>query len=221
MNILANGVAVCANDSHHGIWCASEGLKRDRWMCEIIRNIIRERNIKVCIDAGANIGTLTREMLDCSCEVHAFECNKEAIECLEHNCWEAHIYRVALSYCAGELPFTRCENAGASFVSPVKDAPAGAEFVLCKPLDDYDLNPGLIKVDIEGAEVAFLRGAKKTIEKFRPVIICEVNAGALQRAGESTSSLMNTLVDLGYPQYRILQPDCNFGSPQFDIVCMP
>ena len=45
-------------------------------------------------------------------------------------------------------------------------------------LDDYvrehKINVGLIKVDIEGAEQSFLRGARKTIEKYKPTLLISI-----------------------------------------------
>lgn len=39
---------------------------------------------------------------------------------------------------------------------------------------DFDLDVGLIKVDIEGAEQDFMAGARKTIERFRPVLLMSI-----------------------------------------------
>jgi len=56
----------------------------------------------------------------------------------------------------------------------------GEEKVQVDTLDSYiensdmDLNVGLIKVDIEGAEQDFLAGARKTIERFRPVLLISI-----------------------------------------------
>lgn len=54
----------------------------------------------------------------------------------------------------------------------------GQETVEITTLDAYaskhNMNIGLIKVDIEGAEQQFLQGARKTIEKFRPVLLISI-----------------------------------------------
>lgn len=56
----------------------------------------------------------------------------------------------------------------------------GEEKVQMDTLDSYmehsgrELDIGLIKVDIEGAEQDFMAGAKKTIEKFRPVLLMSI-----------------------------------------------
>ena len=55
---------------------------------------------------------------------------------------------------------------------------AGAKTVQVNTLDEYlegkDIDVGLIKVDIEGAEQDFMEGAKKTIAKFKPVLLMSI-----------------------------------------------
>src|SRR3546814_12269436 len=54
-------------------------------------------------------------------------------------------------------------------------------------LDDlvirHDLKPGLIKVDVEGAEGLVFRGAMETLNKFRPVILSELSDPLLRDLG--------------------------------------
>lgn len=54
----------------------------------------------------------------------------------------------------------------------------GTETVQVDTLDAYiegtDIEVGLIKVDIEGAEQDFLKGARKTIEKYKPVLLLSI-----------------------------------------------
>ncbi|NYS26551.1 FkbM family methyltransferase [Rhodobacteraceae bacterium 2376] len=42
-----------------------------------------------------------------------------------------------------------------------------------KPLDEFDLAPDFMKVDVQGFELSVLRGARKTIEKYQPIIVLE------------------------------------------------
>lgn len=64
-------------------------------------------------------------------------------------------------------------------------------------LDDIDLPApvSFIKIDTEGYEVAFLRGAAELIERDRPVIFGEFSAGWLERRSEN---LRAALLDLDY-----------------------
>lgn len=55
---------------------------------------------------------------------------------------------------------------------------AGGEVVQEKTLDSFvfenNLNVGLIKVDIEGAEQDFLKGALETIKRYKPILIISI-----------------------------------------------
>jgi FkbM family methyltransferase len=69
--------------------------------------------------------------------------------------------------------------------------------VTVERLDDIDL-PGpvsFIKIDTEGYEAAFLRGAAALIERDRPVVFGEFATGWLHRRGED---LRSVLIDLDY-----------------------
>lgn len=46
--------------------------------------------------------------------------------------------------------------------------------------------PQVIKIDVEGHEEAALRGALRTLEKYRPIVLCDYN-------DERTLSMMQTL----------------------------
>jgi FkbM family methyltransferase len=56
----------------------------------------------------------------------------------------------------------------------------------------------VLKVDVEGAEVAVLRGARQVLATARPVLLVEVNAAALAAAGSSPRALVELLAELGY-----------------------
>ena len=78
--------------------------------------------------------------------------------------------------------------------------------VEAQTLDDLVINDGLkprlIKIDVEGAEMNVLAGAKKTIASFKPVIIFEYS-------GQYTETIfsLKTLIDLGYNLYLIDEKD--------------
>lgn len=231
MEILPNGVAVIKNDTHHRVWVAQEGLVHDKFMSRIIRDAIRRHHVTVCVDAGANIGTLTKAMLDENCAVVAFEPNPDAADCLAHNCPQAILVRQGLSDRAGLERLTKEQNAGASYLSKtpertIKVDPAEA-LVPVTSLDEFYFSefttapmPELIKLDIEGSEFAALLGAKRVIEKSRPVIISEINHGALARNGHTALDVVSLLSRYGY-RFDIIQPECDFQSPQYDIIATP
>ncbi len=56
----------------------------------------------------------------------------------------------------------------------------------------------VIKIDVEGAEHLVFEGARKTLERDRPLILFELVDQALQKQGSSTNKLLSYLRDLGY-----------------------
>jgi FkbM family methyltransferase len=60
-------------------------------------------------------------------------------------------------------------------------------------LDDYDLNPDLIKIDVQGFEEQVIRGGMETIKRSRPVLFVESSAPAV---------LDSMLCPLGYEAFR-------------------
>jgi len=72
-------------------------------------------------------------------------------------------------------------------------------------IDDYlphlsDVS--LIKVDIEGADLLALRGARNTIERNRPVIVMEVEPRWYESYGITTEEIVKFFDDLNYGIYE-------------------
>lgn len=65
--------------------------------------------------------------------------------------------------------------------------------------------PRLIKIDVEGAEMLVFRGARQTIERFRPTIIFEHGIGASERYGTGPSDVYDLIV--GELEMRIFDLD--------------
>jgi FkbM family methyltransferase len=61
--------------------------------------------------------------------------------------------------------------------------------------------PDLVKVDVEGAEVACLGGATRVLSEGRPVIFGEFNAALMPEHGTSFPDAMALLTPLGYTVY--------------------
>jgi Methyltransferase FkbM domain len=56
-------------------------------------------------------------------------------------------------------------------------------------LDDLELAPAFIKIDVQGLELAVLKGLRRTIARHRPVILVEVNG---------SEEMVAHMVSLGY-----------------------
>jgi FkbM family methyltransferase len=73
-------------------------------------------------------------------------------------------------------------------------------------LDDYYASQNikklsLLKIDIEGAEVSALKGAKNLISKDKPIIAIEFNRQTALRARSSVEELNDLLISYGYSLY--------------------
>lgn len=68
-----------------------------------------------------------------------------------------------------------------------------------KNIDRLDL----IKMDIEGSEYFALQGAKNLIEKFRPVILMEINRINCQTIGYDSNIIADFFKELDYKMYLI------------------
>lgn len=221
-------VAVIEGDTAHARWIEELGtIHHDPWFRDQILRHIKPGD--VVVQGGANIGTLTRAMLDAGADIIVFEPNPEALNCLVHNCpeirWRGQVFNGALSDTLGKVRFIKDQNAGASFCksdASIDRHPVAKEGeVWCYVLDIPNTRePSLILLDIEGFEVRALRGAAQTIARCKPTIICEVNRGALVRAGTTDAELFALLESYGY-SFTILQPDCRIGDPQYDILATP
>jgi hypothetical protein len=90
-------------------------------------------------------------------------------------------------------------------------------------LDRFGPFEGLsvIKVDIEGHEAAFLEGARKTIERYRPVIFCEVlSVAECDRLERFRRSIDYADIRLR-PDAAIIAPRVAFDEAAWNHVLLP
>lgn len=153
----------------------------------------------VLVDGGAHIGLVavaaaTRVPAG---HVHAIEPVPSSAALLERNARAAGlgnltVHRLALGGAsgAGAMRVESGFSAGAALAPPsaaVGGAGALAE-VPVLTLDDWSERVGLrrmdvLKLDVEGQEVAALRAGARTLRRLRPAILAECNPPALLRAG--------------------------------------
>lgn len=86
------------------------------------------------------------------------------------------------------------------------DAIALDDFVIAHNIRRVDV----IKLDIEGSELKALRGARKTIMRYRPAVMLGVNSNALKASGTDHDEIQQTLSELGYKAYKIVTDDKTF-----------
>lgn len=73
-----------------------------------------------------------------------------------------------------------------------------------KVLKQFDLDVGLIQLDIEGAELGVLLGSLKTITQFKPHIIFEVHKNYVDWSdGLENTEICRLLTNAGYSVFAI------------------
>lgn len=87
---------------------------------------------------------------------------------------------------------------------------------------EKSLNPGFIKIDVEGAEHLVFQGAQKVLKTHRPIILSELNDYLLKKNGSSSKAVIDFITSCDYDIYDPINPSINPGQMDFgDIVCFP
>jgi len=76
------------------------------------------------------------------------------------------------------------------------------------------LRPSVIKIDVEGAELQVLEGARVLLSKARPLVVFEHVAGAAALYGDASGSLWDLFAGLGYEIFSVIG-DGPFTRPTF------
>ena len=59
----------------------------------------------------------------------------------------------------------------------------------------------VVKLDLEGSELAALKGARQTLRRFRPGGLVEATDRTLRHQGAARAALLRQLEDFGYDGY--------------------
>ena len=69
--------------------------------------------------------------------------------------------------------------------------------------EELGFHPDLVKIDVEGYEIAVLRGASRTLREDRPVLFLEVHPERIVHLGGSMGEIAGLLDDLGYAVFDL------------------
>ncbi len=165
---------------------------------EVLRREISPGNI--CIDIGAHVGYYAILMARLTGEegaVVAFEPVPENFEMLQRNIvlnslTNVHLESSAVTQGEGSLHLTlRSDEEFTKTASTcgyaVADRQRGIDVPTCA-LDGYlertDSIPDLLQIDVEGAELAVLMGAKATLRNARPKLLIEIHGWGSPESAE-------------------------------------
>lgn len=176
----------------------------------------------VVMDVGASLGDYTAtfsEMVGTRGEVDAFEPNPSTFKCLSHNMIpfrNVFLIDVGLgsAFDAKGTMVIDSNNIGASRIEPKADGD-----IILTSLDYFATMTRLrtidfLKIDAEGWEPLILDGGRETINRFRPVMLIEVNTWPLGKMGFTAEDVFSRLDALNYSYPR-------FDGPYGDILCLP
>ena len=176
------------------------------------------RSGSTVLDIGANIGAHTlpfAELVGPGGRVHAFEPTDFAFAKLVRNLElnpelanRVTVNQVMLvDHPDGELPtnlFASWPLTADERTHPIHCGRAMAiEHATATTLDSYVERENLqkadlIKLDVDGYECQVLRGARKTLERFRPVILFELAPDVLAEMGTSVKELVSIIASSNY-----------------------
>jgi FkbM family methyltransferase len=165
-------------------------FENEPWMTEVLE-LVLPVNKGVFIDVGVNIGQtlLKLKSIDHDREYFGFEVNPSCIAYLKDLVKDNNLPDINL------MPFGLADKTGltrlqfyynnevdvtASIIPDYRpgDKVVKSEYVISSRLDDLEIfsqkKIGVIKIDVEGAELEVISGAKKTISVDRPVLIIEI-----------------------------------------------
>lgn len=105
------------------------------------------------------------------------------------------LVRAAVTDRPGTVTFTQDRPGGdRGSVSQHRGAAQREVVVQAVRLDDRNEAPVVVKIDVEGHELAVLRGAEQTLQTHRPVVIVEAR-GVFEGTDQAVEALLH---DLGY-----------------------
>jgi FkbM family methyltransferase len=189
-----------------------------------------------CIDIGAHAGDVLAEMVRCAPDGKhiAFEPLPAFAERLRTAYPDVDVRNVALSDKSGTAQFSYVPDAPEQSGLVERDA-AGSQTIdvemqtLDAALPDGYV-PRLVKIDVEGAEVQVLQGARETIARHRPIVVFEHGLGGADRYGHGPHDVYELLVteaglriyDIdGKGPYSAAEFEAVFTQPLWNFVARP
>lgn len=169
------------------------------------------------VDVGAHVGTWALRFAQRGMRVEAFEPNHWIHPLLSNSVLvngydRMRVHAIALSDRDGQgrLQAPGIDGGMGSLVCRFQGA-AVDEDVLVAKLDDFNLAPKMLKVDVEGAELDVLRGGYRTIMEHRPLIFFECWE---DERGQRRLDLFDYVTStLGYKLERTFHPEMWQATP--------
>jgi FkbM family methyltransferase len=162
-----------------------------------------------CVDVGAHSGDVLDDITRIAPDGHhiGFEPLPELAEQLQKRHPDVCVRTVALSDTTGSATFAHVLDRPGWSGFKARPTPDGADArvqtieVVTERLDDalpVDYVPALIKIDVEGAELQVLRGARQTLGRHRPLVVFEHGLGSADHYGTRPEDVHDLFTQVGY-----------------------
>jgi FkbM family methyltransferase len=174
-----------------------------------IRAVVdRLRPGDVVLDVGANIGSFALPLARAGASVVAVEASSETVSHLRRHVTmnglqrRVEIVHAALGRSDGRLDLRAGAQPGDSGLRTLAGSGEVVETVDVVPGDRLGSRPDIVKVDVEGGELAVLEGMPEVLDGARMVVV-EVVPGHQARAGESAEAPVDHLTARGFAPFLI------------------
>ena len=194
------------------------------------------------IDIGANLGYMSinaSKIVGPKGKIISFEPDNTIYSLLEHNITlnnveNIKLNKIGLSNYKGEASFNIATESGLSRLENKNNNLVGLILqskttIKVNTLDSYlvdnnftNIKIQMIKIDVEGHELNILQGASNVLKDSKPIIILEINPGALIQNDLSLINIVNFLDPLGYDSFFINSHSADFirfsRNPTFEKI---
>lgn len=204
MNIeYVNGYWVPANDIHIDKWKNGQPFTQNKGLQKFIEYVERKQiKFNNVLDIGAWCGTWSNAISRYSNLVHAFEPDQLHYDCLIKNIND----NVVAHHCAVGSNKSRVSLTAEqkNFTQGKRIIPEGE--ILMTTVDSFAIkNIDLIKIDVEGYEMEVLKGAMKTLETVKYLMI-ELNNNT-KKYGSNNIEIEKYLDSIGFKVLMDHWPD--------------
>ncbi|OGM76865.1 hypothetical protein A2210_00555 [Candidatus Woesebacteria bacterium RIFOXYA1_FULL_40_18] len=191
-------------------WIFIDGTYEGIWINQVKKMVRR----KTFIDVGAHIGIYSLSLFREAKEIFAFEAEKKNYKRLLghiklNSAKNVKAYRKIVSD-KGKVRnklYINEDNQGmhSSTVSYKGRVEKVSSITLDSFINKHKIrNIGLIKIDVEGAELKVLDGLRKTLRKIHPAILLEFNPTLAKLSGHKLTDIYNLMIKNKYRAYKLI-----------------